>query len=361
MIAAERRTALARASALVDLDRTEEAAGVYGGLLRQEPDDVAALCGLSRCLGKLGRADEALDVAQRAAALAPDNDWPHRLRSAHLMQLRRVAEAQQAAHEAVRLDPTGLPSLLTLFETQAGLRDTAGTARTAERVRELHPAQAEAHNCLGRAEMLRGDWTAAEAAFREALRQCPPEAVYQSNLALALERQGRKREALQLFQQAVRTDPGSASARRQLVHAVERRIAVAGGGCVIIAAVAINLVRNVHNAAWQTGVLAAVLAMAAAGLGLRWWRLHRLDESVRRLYRRERRRSQTRTVTAAILLALCAVLGGLFVAVSLGTHSVRLALTAVASVALFFRYPGVPLWRRHVLPRLAPAANLAPR
>ncbi len=144
MTAPERRAALRRASVLIDVGRVPEAAALYADLLHQEPDDVGSLCGLSRCLGKLDRTRQALELAERAVALAPDDDWPHRLRSAHLMRLRRPGEAERAAREAVRLDPLGFAPLLTLFETQAGRRDAGGAADTANRIRELFPGQAEA-------------------------------------------------------------------------------------------------------------------------------------------------------------------------------------------------------------------------
>jgi Flp pilus assembly protein TadD len=354
LIAAERRAAFRRASALIDVGRVEEAAALYGELLRQEPDDFSSLCGLSRCLGKLERTREALALAERAAALAPDNDWPHRLRSAHLMRLRRPADAMRAAREAVRLDPSGFASLLTLFETQVGGRDAKEAARTALRICELFPHQAEAHNCLGRVAMLRRDWAAADAAFREALRLGPQEPVYQSNLALALERRGRRREAMQLFQQAVRTDPGNSSARRQLVHAVDRRVAVVGVAGSLTAGLAVLVARSLHDPETMAAAAALLVLAAAAGLGVRWWRLRRLDESVRRLYLRERGRGRPApAVVAATVVGLGLIFGLAFGLVGWLTGSPWLGLTALFALALLIRYPGLRLWRRHVLPALS--------
>jgi Flp pilus assembly protein TadD len=211
-----------RASALARLGRWQEAAAVYSRVLLGQPYDVGALCGSSRCLGRLGRAGEGLRLAERAAALAPADDWPHRLRSAHLLALGRRHEALAAAGEAVRREPDGLASLLTLFEAQFRLRRAAGASSTAERLVDLHPEEPEAHGCTGRAAMLRRAWPEAELAFRTALAMRPRTAVYLSNVALALERQGRRREAMAMYQDAVRTDPGDANARDLLASALDR-------------------------------------------------------------------------------------------------------------------------------------------
>jgi Flp pilus assembly protein TadD len=351
LTAAARQAALRRASALIDLDRVQDAAAVYAGMLRQEPDDAGSLCGLSRCLSKLDRAREALHLAERAAALAPDDDWPHRLRSAHLMRLRRPAEAERAAREAVRLDPLGFASLLTLFETQAGRHDAKGAGATARRIREVFPGQAEAHNCLGRVAMLRRDWSAAQAAFQEALRVSPQEPVYQSNLALALERRGRRREALWLFQQAVRTDPGCPSARRQLVLAVDRRVALAGLGGGVAGGVAVTAARHAHEPV--TLLALPVLLVPAAGLALavRWWRLSRLDESVRRFYLRERGRWwPVPAVSLALFAGIALAFGTVYGVASWLSGSSLLGLAALAALVLLARHPGLRLWRRWVLP-----------
>jgi tetratricopeptide (TPR) repeat protein len=241
----ESRAAFEQAAGLVQLRRWPEAAAVYSRLLLGGPDDVRALCGMSRCLGQLGRARDGLALAERAAALAPDDDWPHRLRSAHLLALGRAGDALRSAAEAARRDPGGLPALLTVFEAQVGRRDGEGASATAGQLLALHAGEPEAHNCVGRAAMMRRAWAEAEAAFRAALAMRPLTPAYLCNVALAMERQGRRSEAIELFQRAVRTDPGDAVARDQLVRALDRA---------------------------------------------RWRGLGRLDESVRRLYQIERRR-----------------------------------------------------------------------
>jgi hypothetical protein len=104
--------------------------------------------------------------------------------------------------------------------------------------------------------------------------------------------------------------------------------------------------------AWSLAMAVAVMGGGAV-LGLRWWRLRRLDETLRTFYRHERRR--WRALRREVMACL-AVIGLVFVAaiaaVTLLTRSV-VASTAVAALLLIgLRFAGLPLWRRRVLPRL---------
>ena len=353
MTGSERRSALRRAGALADLGRADDAAALYGELLREEPEDVQALCGLSRCLGKLGRPRDGLELANRAAGLAPNNDWPHRLRSAHLLLLGRPRQALDAARAALAQDPAGFATLLSLFEAQLAARDGAGAGETAARMLADHAAEPESHNASGRVAMLRRDWAEAEDSFRASLRLAPQEPVYLSNLALALERRGRRREALQHFQRAVRTDPGNPIARRQLVHAIDRRLAVAGIGAGCAGVVVVRLAR--HETELVGLAAAAVLLLALVGLlvALRWWRLRQLDETLRTFYRHERRR--WRGLRQAVLLWVGGVAAVCLVVVGVVAWFSRSAVAAVAVgvvLTVLLRYPGVRLWRLRVLPAL---------
>jgi tetratricopeptide (TPR) repeat protein len=350
---AERRRALGRAGALADAGRLGNAMGMYGDLLREAPDDVQAMCGMSRCLGKLGRPADGLRLAERAAALAPADDWPQRLRSAHLLLLGRPREAMQAAWRARALDPSGFAAQLSVFEAQVALRQRRQAAETARSMVEDHPGEPESQNAVGRAAMLRRQWAAAEAAFREALRLAPQEPVYQSNLALALERRGRRREAMLHFRRAVQTDPGNAAVRRQLVRAIDRRLAVAGVVAGLVGGAGADVAIHVgERAVW---VLAAAIAALVAGvvLLLRWWRLRELDETLRTFYRHERRRWRPlRREVQACVVSIAVTCLALVAAVAEVSGSWLAAAAATVFLAVALRWAGLPVWRRRVLPRL---------
>jgi MFS family permease len=201
--------------------------------------------------------------------------------------------------------------------------------------------------------MTRRGWAVAEDAFREALRLAPQEPVYQSNLAVALERRGRRREAMQHFRGAVRTDPGNPAVSRQLVHAIERRLATV---CIVAAAVGIAAVAFVLDLGRPvTWAIAGGIGAGMVGtlVLLRWWRLRQLDETLRTFYRHERRRWRALRrdllvwAGAAAAASLAAV-----VAAWLVSRSWPVALAAAVLVAALVRYPGRHLWLRELVPRL---------
>jgi len=349
----ERRSALDRAAALAQLGRVEDAAAIYRELVGQEPDDVHALCGLSRCMGKLGRAAAGLEIAERATALAPVNDWPHRLRSAHLLLLGRPGAALDAARTARTLDPRGFASLLSVFEAEVALRSGRSAMETARLMVRTHPGEPEAHNGAGRAAMMARDWGRAESAFREALRLAPHEPVYQANLGIALERRGRGREAMQHFRRAVSADPGNPVVRRQLVHAIDRRQALTGVGVGLVGGLGVSAVLNATELiAWAVAAAAGAVVLASV-LALRWWRLRQLDETLRTFYRYERRR--WRALRQHVLACVCGIgLASVALIATVGwlSRSWPAAAVSAALVLLALRFPGLHVWRREVVPKL---------
>ena len=352
---AERLRALRRGDELTGLGRYGEAAAVFSGVLGMDPEDVGAMCGLSNCLLALRRPREGLELAGRAAALDPERALAHSLRSRHLLALHRQREALAAAREGVRLRPDDYFALLTLFEVLHRRRDGREAEQTAARLVERYAGRAEPHNAVGRAALLRRDWRTAERAFREALRLRPQEPIYQSNLALTLERQGRKREAMALFEQAVRTDPGSSSARRQLAHAIDRRLAAIVGSGVLGVWVIVQLARLVPHQPGLLVVLAGAAVLVGAGvLAARWWWLRRLGEQVRLLYRWERRRARPMRLAAAAYVAVVAVacLMIALVAALLVRRSPEVAAAIALAAGLALAIGGPRLWRRRLRPLL---------
>lgn len=70
------------------------------------PDDPRPLATVSRALTMLGRHDEAITMAYRAVVLEPENPfWHDRVAWSLLAADRHLADAEQAARTAVGLDP----------------------------------------------------------------------------------------------------------------------------------------------------------------------------------------------------------------------------------------------------------------
>jgi tetratricopeptide (TPR) repeat protein len=64
----------------------------------------------------LARAEDAVEAARRSLALAPNEEWGHRLLGAGLVQQGRLQEALDALQEAVRAEPDSVLAHLGLAQ-----------------------------------------------------------------------------------------------------------------------------------------------------------------------------------------------------------------------------------------------------
>src|SRR6202044_645301 len=101
----EMKEELARAATMLDLGRYEEASTLLARLVSAEPGSGRAWCLFARAHLGADRFTEAVEAANRAAAIEPAEEWPHRLGSNALMHLGHHGEALRAAAESRRAPP----------------------------------------------------------------------------------------------------------------------------------------------------------------------------------------------------------------------------------------------------------------
>jgi tetratricopeptide (TPR) repeat protein len=186
------------------------------------PEDGAPRCWLALALMNLGRYPDALRLADEAITRNPDYEWPHRVRALILRGMRKFRPALESAVTAVRLEPEGESALHLLATCQFDVGQIADARVTAERLREVSPAWAGTHNLLANIALKERRWADAEEHCRSALELDPQSHTAMHNLGMALNAQGRKREATECFHQALRIDPGAAESR-QALHAIVGR------------------------------------------------------------------------------------------------------------------------------------------
>src|SRR5271154_3819814 len=97
---------------MLDLGRYDEASTLRARLVSTEPDSGRAWCLFARAHLGSDRYAEAVEAANRAAAIESGEEWPHRLASNALMHLGNHAEGLRAAAESRRLAPSFLPTPL---------------------------------------------------------------------------------------------------------------------------------------------------------------------------------------------------------------------------------------------------------
>lgn len=217
---------VARAEALIELRRFDEALELLAEAAVRQPDHPRLHCLASLAELRAGRSAEALKRAEKAAALEPAWEWPHRLRSSALVaEARRVklhdgrrlgVRAVAAAEEALRLDPFNPRGYCAATEAYLAAGDVPAADSAAQRAVELAPAMADAWVASSQVALRARNWAAAESACRTALQFEADSYPAMNNLGAALRGAGRWKEAAEAFAEAARRNPRGDVARRNL-------------------------------------------------------------------------------------------------------------------------------------------------
>jgi tetratricopeptide (TPR) repeat protein len=155
---------LARAQAMLQVKRHDEAASLLAWVVAAQPGDGRAWCLLAAAHLGAGRYQDAADAAGRAVAAAPSDDWPYRLVSRAQALLRNPQPAMSAASEACRLAPNEWRAWVC--KAQAALAtevEFSAADRAAATARKLAPDEAEVYYVSGLVSFAREEWKKARA------------------------------------------------------------------------------------------------------------------------------------------------------------------------------------------------------
>lgn len=179
---------------------------------RDRPDDPGILLRLALVRLRLGRAEEALVLADRAVELAPRDGGAHAARGQVLRALRRLPEARLSLEEAVRLAPDHAAAWTALGEVLGARAEGLSAAADAlRRAAGLAPRDPKPLGVLAAVMMSLGRHDEAIAAYRGAiaLSADPNPADLLNNLGVALERMERREEAVAVLRTASLVRPDS--------------------------------------------------------------------------------------------------------------------------------------------------------
>jgi tetratricopeptide (TPR) repeat protein len=155
---------LARAQAMLQIKRHDEAASLLARVIASQPGDGRAWCLLAAAHLGAGRYQEAADAASRAIAAAPSDDWPYRLVSRAKAHLRCPQAAMSAASEACRLAPNEWRAWVCLAQAALATEvDFIAAERAAATARNLAPDEAEVYYVSGLVSFAREEWKKAQA------------------------------------------------------------------------------------------------------------------------------------------------------------------------------------------------------
>jgi tetratricopeptide (TPR) repeat protein len=306
------RGELLRAEALIELRRFDEAVVILSRAIGTDHDGPRGWCLLAQAQLGLGDYGAALQSAGRAAALAPDLEWAHRLASLALSRQGRHSEAVAAAREAVRLDPMSWRGLTRLAQALIpATKDRSEALMTAQRARELAPLVPDTHIALGFVEAAAGHRREALAAYHKALEIDPDNTVAHNELArlhLRGSTAGSLAKAATGFATAVRSDPRASVSRHNLDVAVGVFLARAAG-LLLAAAIFARGFSHSGSVAFRIAPVALLLLPGVFVLRFGWRLSHELRRYLGRtvVYPRTRLVAVTAEALTVVLILIGAV------------------------------------------------------
>nr|WP_308606370.1 protein kinase [Massilia sp. DJPM01] len=187
----------------------------FSAILAHDPEHAAAAAGLSfaysfkqtsehRDEAWLKRADAS---AQLAIKLNPQLALGYAAQSTVRSGQRRLPEALALAEHALRLDPLNWFGLITKSNSLTRLRRYGEAERTLRDAIKIHPTDHVLQDLLGTLFFEQGLLKDAEQAFRHSIKLQPDTVSSYANLSLALQRQNRMDESLQVLQQGLQVRP----------------------------------------------------------------------------------------------------------------------------------------------------------
>lgn len=310
---------------LVNAGRADDAVALLAGFLAEYPADVPALGLLSFAQLRAHRWAEALLAADQAIGLAPDYSPAWQRRTIALIELDRMADAEAAAAEYLRLVPDNWHAHYTVARVLRSVRGRRQEALWhARHAVELAPDDADAHNLLGVLCRAVEDRDGAERAYRVALAIDPTHALARSNLALLTLGRAGTEEVMAGLRAAAASDP-----QQEVIHRNMALVAVLGvirrGTWLALADLLVIWLTLVFGSG--PGTMAARLVVCGlvvvSWLVLAGWWRHGLQPYLRSLVpgalRRLLRSSDARWALWGIAISVvCGVVALLWPAVGLG-------------------------------------------
>jgi len=185
--------------------------------LQADPRHVASLLLMGLIADRAGHPQAALELFDRALALAPDFAQAHCSRGMALGSLGRPQEAEQAFRRSLALKPGQAEAWFGLGNTKAAQNEPDAAIEAFRQALQIAPDNAPTWTNLAIALQGLGRLDEAVSAYERARAILPGVALFHLHLAIAYLDQGRTEEAVAGCRQAVALDPNFAQAHSNLL------------------------------------------------------------------------------------------------------------------------------------------------
>jgi tetratricopeptide (TPR) repeat protein len=237
--------------------RFQEALQLLERAARLAPDDIAVRNALSLCLQRLDRPAEALQHVDRLLKDHPNLAFAHASRGNALIAMGALGKAQQSHQRAVELDPENLAAQGALASIATHRGDHEAARGWARKVLATIPGYPDAVLSLAAAELASGSTDSAQMLICQLLadpRAGPAEKARANGLlGDVLDAAGRYAEAFDAY-----------AACNTALHSVHRRFAEDGGILPYVESI-VSAMQRMDASRWTAGAEPATDDGAAAG------------------------------------------------------------------------------------------------
>ena len=204
--------------AYVAQKKLREAVVEYRNAVQQDPRFGEARLKLAQTYLELGDIGNSFREYVRAADLMPaDVDAQVRV-GEMLLVARQFEDAKARAEKALATRPVHVPALILRANALAGLNKIDDAVIEVEQAIRADPDRSESYANLGMMQLIRGDRTLAEAAFKKAVDTNPKSGAARMALANFYAVSGKRDEAEAQFKAALDVDPKDLLANRALAY-----------------------------------------------------------------------------------------------------------------------------------------------
>jgi len=215
---------LAHGLLLQEQGRLEEAETCFYGVLTREPENDFVYGRLALCqLSMPGKKKTSLDTIEKAIQLWADEPFYHGVKSLILAELRRGKEALEAADRAVALNPEDGFSLAAKANAYCTMDRWAEGEEWSRKALAVDSDNAMAANLLTHTLRLQGKSSENAAAVEQLLAEDPEDSFVHVNAGWSALQRGEQERAEEHFRKALRLDPDSDMAREGLLESFRAR------------------------------------------------------------------------------------------------------------------------------------------
>lgn len=200
-------TLLARAEALIRLNRLREAEKMLYQALAVEPQHQRCLWLLGRCKLLAQKCKEAMEVVRQLWKFYPDDDYAFFLAAEVCLKEQHPAEAFKHIQKAIALQPEEASYFAVLSRCHLLLQDEPAAVQAAVDGLEIDPENVNLLSALGIAKFRLGVYEEALEVFHQALSIAPNNPALLNNIGLVLGYNQQNSEARKMFADALKRAP----------------------------------------------------------------------------------------------------------------------------------------------------------